>query len=489
MKHRFKKYWSVFFFWCLAQTMSYSQNNWEMILPDVGSFSSIRVTDLTSDGVQDIVMGAGRLEFQKCDTAVVAIDGKNGEILWNVPASDQIFGSAIFQDITGDQINDVFIGGRSAELMAIDGKNGVVLWRFLSSNSDTTKWFNFYNPQFISDQDQDGLPDLLVSNGGDVFAAPHDPNRPPGYLLILSSKTGKLLSKAIMPDNRETYLSAVVTNLTNQKDETPKVIFGTGGETIGGSFFIAELEAVLQEDLSKAIQLDSSQNKGYIGPPVVVDITNDQVLDIVTNSVDGRLLAFDGKTKKQLWEVVVPDTESYGSTTVGYFNKDSIPDLFVAFGQGVWPDLGWSVQIMVNGKTGEIEFQDSLGYYQNSTALAADLNNDGVEEVIMSLNFQEVNEVYQKFFYNTLVAIEFETKEIIQISNNFVGSNLSSTPWIGDLDGNGFLDILYSHGMNPRHTYTFDGMRLLRMDTEIPISKKIKWGSYQGSNFDGVFEK
>lgn len=464
-----------------------AQKSWTKDLANLGTFSSPRVTDLNRDGVKDIVLGAGRLEFQACDSAVIALDGKDGDLLWQVKASDQMFGSAIFQDVTGDEIDDVFIGGRSAELIGIDGATGRVIWRFLKNNpnDEKIKWFNFYNPQFIADQDEDGLPDILVANGGDVLVAPHDPNRPPGYLLIVSTKTGELLSKASMPDGKETYLSPVVLNAP--KDENTEVVFGTGGETVGGNLFLTSLADIKKEDLSNAIRLDSSAHKGYIGPPVRVDINKDQILDIVTNAVDGRLMAFDGKTHQRIWEVALPNTESYGSITLGYFNPDSVPDMFVSYGQGVWPNLDWSVQIMVNGFTGVIEFQDSLGFYQNATPLAIDLNGDGLDEVVMSLNLQEVNEFYQKFFYTTLVAIEFTQKEIVQIAPKYAGSNLSSTPWIGDLDDNGFLDILYCHGINLRHTYTFDGMKFHRIETQIPIYKKIKWGSYQGSNYDGIF--
>ena len=466
--------------------LSYSQDIWVKDLPNIGTFSSPRVTDLNKDGVKDIIMGAGRLEFQACDSAVIAVDGKDGHLLWNVSASDQVFGSAIFQDITGDGIDDVFIGGRSAEFMGIDGSNGEVIWRFLNSNQDTTtKWYNFYNPQFVSDKDQDGLPDLLVSNGGDVLAEPYDANRPPGYLLIISSKTGQLLFKALMPDGKETYLSPVVLN--GRDDKSTEIVFGTGGETIGGNLFISSLADVVKEDLSNAIRLDSSIHKGYVGPPVRVDINKDGILDIITNSVDGRLLSFDGESHEQIWKVEMPNTECYSSITLGYFNADSVPDIFVSYGQGIWPKLDWGVQIMVNGYTGKIEFKDSLGFYQTTTPLAIDLNGDGLDELVMSLNFQEIDENYQKFFYNTLIAIEFKSKDIVTIASTFEGNNLASTPWIGDLDDNGFIDILYSHSTNLRHTYKFDGMKLRRIETQFPVYKPIKWGAYQGSNYDGIF--
>ncbi|MDH3652223.1 MAG: PQQ-binding-like beta-propeller repeat protein, partial [Saprospiraceae bacterium] len=191
---------------CLTFGQTTAQS-WSASIAGVGTFSSPRCTDLNQDGVLDIVMGAGREEFMKCDSAVLALDGKTGKMLWHVRAIDQIFGSAIFMDITGDSVQDVFIGGRSAELLAIDGAEGRIIWRFCQVNNilETQKegWFNFYNPQFIADQDGDQLPDMIISNGGDVMAEPHDSNRPPGHLTIISAKTGLLLSKAAMPDQKE----------------------------------------------------------------------------------------------------------------------------------------------------------------------------------------------------------------------------------------------------------------------------------------------
>ena len=77
-----------------------------------------------------------------------------------------------------------------------------------------------------------------------------------------------------------------------------------------------------------------------------------------------------------------------------------------------------------------------------------DVDGNGVDEVIMSLNFQKVKEYNQKYFYNSLLVIEFKSRDMLQITNELDGSNLSSTPWIGDLDNNGFLDILYCQKVN-----------------------------------------
>jgi len=186
-----------------------AQESWAKILPGIGSFSSPRV-NLNNDSVGDIILGAGREEFLAYDSAVFALDGKTGELLWNVSARDQIFGSATLKDITGDGIPDVFINGRSAELIAINGKSGEVIWRFIIPKSVKKECFNFYNPQFIPDQNQDGMEDILVSNGGDVLAEPNDPNRAIGHLVILNGQNGELISRAPMPDGKEIYMSVAV---------------------------------------------------------------------------------------------------------------------------------------------------------------------------------------------------------------------------------------------------------------------------------------
>lgn len=463
------------------------EKSWAKDLPGIGTFSSPRMADLNRDGILDVVLGAGRKEFEACDSAVIALDGRDGSLLWNVSAKDQIFGSAALLDITGDGIQDVFINGRSAELKAIDGHTGAVIWEFYREKGKPAQkgWYNFYNVQFIPDQDGDGLKDILVSNGGDVMVEPYDPDRPPGKLVVIASREGALIAEASMPDGKEIYMSVAIREGTTPEDTW--IAFGTGGETLGGHFFVASLACVLKGDLSAASQLAESPDKGFIAPPVWVDITQDSVLDLVAVAVEGEVFAFDGRDFSRIWNRVLPDTEAYSSLNVGYFNLDRIPDFFLSVAQGNWPKLEWNRQFLLDGKQGEILFTDSLGFYQTSTAVAVDLTGNGLDEVIMSVNIQQVNELYQKFFYNTLVAMDCRNHKVLTLGSTYEGSNISSTPWLGDVDGDGLLDIIYVYGTNLRHTYTFDGMKVQRLSTQIPFRSPLPWGAYMGSHYDGVF--
>src|SRR5690349_19882920 len=95
------------FFSCTHKSSSLS---WSTYIDSIGTYSSPRLVDLSHDMIPDIILGAGGKEEQHSDTAVVALDGATGKVLWSIPGSNQYVGSAIFTDITGDNIPDIFIG-------------------------------------------------------------------------------------------------------------------------------------------------------------------------------------------------------------------------------------------------------------------------------------------------------------------------------------------------------------------------------------------
>jgi hypothetical protein len=197
----------------------------------------------------------------------------------------------------------------------------------------------------------------------------------------------------------------------------------------------------------------------------------------------------DGKEIYMSVAVLPSSSPNFKNVVFGTGGETVGGNLFVSYGQGVWPDLNWSKQTMVNGSNGNIEYEDSLGFYQMTSAVVADLNGDGQDEVILPINTQVLNEFQMKFFHNNIIAIEFTENVTAELDLQNEGNNISSTPWIGDLDNNGFLDIVYIHGTNAKQTYTFDGLRINRIDTKIPLSGKIRWGSYMGSNYNGVYNK
>lgn len=459
---------------------------WKSLIRDVGTFSSPRATDLDGDGVKDIIIGSGGVEFQTTDSAVLALSGADGRLLWTVGGRDQFFGAADFYDITGDEIADVFIGGRSAELIAVNGSNGELIWRFFPDATldecIANRLYNFYNPQFIRDQDGDELDDILISNGGYVKALPNDPNRPPGKLMIIGSKSGKLIAEAYSPDGKEIYMSAVV---VDRGSENPRVIFGTGGERIPGSLFVANVSEVLGGDLSIATELATSPVKGFIAPPAIVDITADGVPDIVVNAVDGRMIALDGVDYRKLWEVKIEGTEVYTSLGVGYFNSDFVPDLFANFGVGTFPNLMQSYQLAINGLDGTVIKLDSLGSFHYGSPVVYDIDNDSLDEVIY-----HINNYHSQLVTNQVMVFDINDDTIFALAPKCRGANIASTPLIDDLDGDGILEIIFAHENNPVDFFSIErktGLEIHAASLDVSVSRPVRWGSYMGSDFNGIY--
>lgn len=464
--------------------------SWTNYLENTGTYSSARAIDLNGDKVMDIIIGAGGKEEVHSDTAVIALDGATGKVLWAIGGDNQYVGSAVFADINDDQTPDVFIGGRWALLAAIDGKSGKAIWNFFPERTKTDGsdggWYNFTTPQFIPDQDNDNIPDLLIANGGDARAAPFDPNRPAGRLLVLSAKSGKILANVAVPDGKETYMS-VVCEKKSDKDIT--VLFGTGGETLSGHLYKTTLHDIMQGNISQAKIIASSETKGFISSPVVVDINQDNIKDIVVNAVDGRMLAIDGATDSLLWQLRMEGTEAYTIPAVGLFNGDAVPDLFANFAIGTFPKLNYSVRFMVDGKTGNIEYRDTIPAFQYASAITADLDADGFDEVIVNRSALKRTQ-FENIFYSYLQAFDFRHQKNYTIGDSLPATNLASTPWVGDLDNDNSYDIVYCAVKYNNAAFDLQtplGLYVRRLVTDKKIAKPSRWGAFMGSGYTGVY--
>ncbi|MFN8344519.1 MAG: hypothetical protein U0X91_05930 [Spirosomataceae bacterium] len=472
-----------------------SDSDWQIALPGVTSLSSPRVTDLNRDGVLDIVLGGGSKEWSPSDSAYLALNGRNGAVLWHVRGRNQIYGSATFIDLNRDGIQDVIMGGRSAELKALDGQTGETLWEFFKTNEvmghKKAGWFNFSNVQLIPDLDADGLEDMLIANGGDATIADNYSPRPVGRLLILSSQNGKVLHEARVPDGKETYLSPVlIRNTTDFRNWT--LLFGTGGEAIGGSAYKTTLGDLLKNDLTNAQRLTSDKYKGILAPPLICDVNSDGISDYVFNLVTGKTQAVDGKTHELLWEFSYPRAETFSMPAIGYFTgNDRIPDFFVSYAVGVYPYYSEAFQFLLDGKDGHLVQKFQSGSFSYASPLTLDYNNDGFDDAVLPSNYEkEVNGKPKAFC--KLTVYDFLHHQQITLADSLPGANFAITPWIGDLDNDGKLDIVY--GSLGATTMFYPGSTpfekpslvtyLARKKLTVPSAGNQRWGAYMGTHAD-----
>ena len=305
-----------------------------------------------------------------CGSILVAVNGLNGEVIWLRNLTRPVFGIRCVMDVDEDNEIDCFIIGRYHQWDAINKATGETIWE--ADTSIGFPGYNFYFPLPLEDFDGDGVVDILSIHGGDQSYGSGDTNRSPALIVILSGKTGKkLIDPITVPDGRESYMSPVRCTFANED----VIVFGTGGETINGSLWAITVNSIKEFLKSKptaatfyyngeyvgcrsefmdhmdrfrpkydetAYQLDkqsrrpsadcpslgrhlpiinkyklclyeiySSDSKGLIVPPVIIDMNDDDVQDLIVQSFNGHVLCFNGVNGGVLWQRYIPNSESY----------------------------------------------------------------------------------------------------------------------------------------------------------------------------------
>ena len=453
---------------------------WRFQIDSANVLSSPRCADLNQDGIKDIIFGAG-LEGVASRNGVVAIDGKTGEKLWSVSARTQIYTSALFQDIDGDRVPDVFIGGRAASYYAISGATGDIIWEFWKGSSSESRkagFLNFFGVQWAPDADNDGFNDLLVTNGGDYLATSKETSRPTARLMLISSKTGEIIQSVRMPEKRESYYAPHI--VTDKKRS--KVIFGTGGETIDGSLWSIPYKSLAKGKLKKTKHILQDTDKGFILNSVLTDLNEDGTMDVLNARMNAILTAVDGKSGQLLWEHQFPGKECYVTPSLGYFVGDTTPDFFTIIATGTFPQYTSFELIVIDGATGEIAWRNISGMNQFSPAASADLNNDGVDEIVYLENSLIDPKTYS--MENRVKVIDLKNDTSYFIGPSRPGLSMASAPCLVDLDNNGTIELVVVTSSIP----TEDKAQLSLVE-RINLDKKIEtitWPGYLGPLENGV---
>lgn len=473
------------FFACIlfsCHSLTAQSTRWKIKLDSANIFSSPRFTDLNNDGIKDVVVGAG-VENVPVSNGIIAINGKDGSILWKVSTPTQIYTSALFYDITGDSTPDVFIGGRAGCLYAINGASGEIIWQFWEGTQRKSLEqgiLNFFLTQWLDDQNKDGYPDLLVTNGGDYMVPPNDSNRAVANLMVVSGKDGAIIAKAKMPEKRESYYAPH----TYESGEDTKVVFGTGGETINGGLWEVPLSHLLNNDIQKSTLIISDSAKGFILNSIMTDLNGDSKLDFVNARMNAVISAVDGNTRKTLWEHSFEGFECYVTPSLGEFSGDKTPDIFTIVAEGTFPRYKSFKLIVIDGNSGEISWDEVSGFNQFSPAISADLNNDGIDEIIYVENKLMDMETFE--INNQLKVIDLKIDETYYLGSVREGLSMASSPGIIDLESDGKQEIIVAtSSIENENTVQFSTIECI--DLETPCDK-ITWPGYLGPNENGIFK-
>lgn len=473
-------YYLIFTLFLVGQVTAQNPD-WIYSIDSTANLSSARMADLNNDGIGDIVFGAG-VDGLVSQNGIIAVDGANGSLLWKRASRNEVFGSAVFQDITNDNIPDVFITGRQAQMLAINGANGDLLWDYFPYNVNPADsgLYNFYNPCFVADFTNDGINDILVSNGGDHAAPIWDTDRPPGRIMLLDASNGSLITQAIVPDSAEIYCSPVVADVWN--DNNPWIFFGTGGETLGGHFYACRMSNFMQGSLASSTLLAEDSELGFIAPASVVKETNGS-WKIFIQGYGGKIHCIDGASFTTRWTSEFPGTESSSALALGNFTGSLQTDAFAVLYKGEAPSFSDFYQVMLDGEDGSVQFIDSSGSIHFAAGNAVDLNNDGLDEAIIS-----TNSFSNGCFRNTILSINFNDDSIQELVSPVAGVNLASTPLIADLNNDNSIELVIltrRDSLNPSGTKGVS-LRKYPLNSIIP-NAGLAWAAYMGSQGNGHY--
>lgn len=465
----------------LSATTLVLGQNWQSFTDSIPTLSSPRACDLNNDGIKDIVYGGGT-DGVFSYNGIMAYNGTNGNLLWKRAARNEVFGSAVFMDITNDGVKDVFMVGRQAQLLAINGSNGALLWDYFPYNTNPADsgLYNFYNPQFIADVSGDGIQDILVANGGDHAAPVWDTTRPPGHLMVVNSMNGQLLAKAVVPDSAETYCSALVADV--QGNGTQWVLYGTGGETLGGSFWACQLSHLLNNTLAPSIPLLSDTQLGFVAPASLIKNPSGQH-DIIIQSYGGKVAKIMGANWSTMWTYQLPNTESSAEPVIGNFTGSAVPDVFLSLAKGSSSSYTDYYQVLLDGGTGQVVLKDSIGALQFASGNAVDLNNDGRDEAVLSVNYMQSGT-----WKHRLEVFDFVAHTIQPLVPQQTGVNIGATPLFTNLDNDNLLDLVYLVKKDSLNPMGWKGVYLNRVELSSGFPNAgLAWASYLSTLNNGVY--
>lgn len=438
---------------------------WSTDFP-LGTFGSPRLLD------GELLLGFGR---EGSFGGAISIDPRDGTELALFATGQELF--TVPMVITRPDAPDLHVvGGRNGWLLAIDAATRDEAWRYRPNGRDAREVgiYNFYTGLVVDDQNDDGVDDLLLPNGGDNERGP-GADRPPGWLLLLSGATGEELARVGIPDERETYMSLVRWT----RPDGDYVLFGSGGETLPGGLHVVREEELLGGSLVGAEELIvSERNRGLVAPPSLADLDGDGALDLIAAPFDARLVVISGATQETVWTHPQSDEETNNTPAIGDLDGDGDLDIAHITHSGVFPAWTGSTIRVFDATSGVMTFERSVAPLLILTSpIAIDHNDDGKDELL----FVTSDPSYFRGGPGGLSLISLDVAADSQDVLHQEAGLSASTGWAGDADGDGLAEWFVP-------TNHAEGGRLLRVALGSAPSR-VSWGGYLGTDHDAVFRR
>ncbi|PWB38842.1 MAG: hypothetical protein C3F02_02005 [Parcubacteria group bacterium] len=198
--------------------------------------------------------------------------------------------------------------------------------------------------------------------------------------------------------------------------------------------------------------LSGWENKSVSGQiaglsPILADINNDHHLEVVVTTNDGHIYVWN-RTGTLLWSYSL-NTTPMGAPAVGDTDGDGRLEIVIGVPVAGSPVTG---AIKILNDNGSLAATISLPAYIGSSVALADFNNDDLEEIVVGTNNYD----------NKLYVLKQDGSNFNSNWPKSLGSNNSvvDAPAIGDIDGDGNLDITINSNDNKIWAWSGDGTSL-----------------------------
>lgn len=373
---------------------------------EYGISSSPAIADLNCDGINDIV-------FFSSVGLLYAWDGKKGAQLWNpVEIYNSGKSSPVIFDMNCDGIPDIIVVSDTSMLYIVDGQSGGIIRKEILGGmiSDMTP--------AVCDLNSDGKPDVVICAEEGMVHFLYSPGfedklekytefiEAPVYaspVIITTEKISPMV--AVCSNNSKVFIFDGKTRNKKTVDlteKTGKVHLIASSPAIGDLNGDGIPEIVVQSNLPQYISVidithfnvnwtyfvEPTPPAGikYNSSPVIADINNDGLGDVVVFSANGIVYGLRGKTGypagEMLWKLEIGKGNRIVSSPALYdFDRNGLSDMAIGTEDG-------NVYIIKNSPVRkEMEFMAMVKASNvpiTSSVAIGDINSDNLLEIVFS---------------------------------------------------------------------------------------------------------